>query len=175
MIKPTALLEPIVRMRLLLQQTRDPLVREELRTMEVQLRKQLGPAVPKQAAAQLLGVSVTALDRWIDRGCIPVVASARGGHRLAVETEPLLELAAQVWRLRRAGYKRGVLSAAVRKLGWRERGQRLILWSDVACLPRPNVSLDELQLQYQESTPAERVLQAAALNRSANALLAGRD
>ena len=175
MIKAAALLEPIVRLRLQVEQTRDPTLREELRTVEVQLRKQLGPAVPKYAAARLLGVSVTALDRWIDRGCVPVVASSRSSSRLAVETKPLLELATRVWRLRRAGRRGAVLSAALRELGWRDRGHRLVFWSDVARLPRPNVSLDELQLQYQESTPEERVLQVAALNRSANALFAGKD
>lgn len=173
MIKPAALLEPIVRIRLLLEQVRDPAVREELRTVEVRLRRQLGASVPKQTAAQLLGVSVTALDRWIDRGCIPVVARNRGTSRLGVETEPLLALATAVWRLRREGLERGLLSAALRELGWRARGRRLVFWSDVARLPRPNVSLDELQLQYRESTPEERVRQLAALNRSTNELLAG--
>jgi hypothetical protein len=115
---------------------------------------------------------VTALDRWIDRGRVPVVASSRSAGRLAVETGPLLELATLVWRLRRAGRRGGVLSAALRELGWRDRGHRLVFGSDVARLPRPNVSLDELQQQYRESTPEERVLQVAALNRAANALFA---
>lgn len=173
MLNPTSLLEPIVRLRLLVQETRDPASREELRAIEAQLREQIGPAVPKRAAARLLGVSVTGLDRWIDRGCVPVVAGSRSAKRLAVETGPLLDLATRVWRLRRAGRRRGVLAAAVRDLGWRDRGHRLVFGSDVARLPRPNVSLDELQLQFRESTPEERVLQMAALNRSLNTLAAG--
>src|SRR3982751_952060 len=103
------LLEPIVRLRLAIQKTRDPRLRDELREIEVSLRRQLGPAVPKRAAARLLGVSVTALDRWVDRGVLPVVSSPRGTKRLAVETTPLLELATTVRRLRRAGHSRGVV------------------------------------------------------------------
>lgn len=172
MVDPAALLEPIVRLRLLVEETRDPGLRREARAIEVQLRRQLGPATPKRAAARLLGVSVTALDRWIDRGCIPVVARDRSARRLAVESEPLLELATRVWRLRRAGQTRGVLAAALRELDWRAHGRRLVLWSEVARLPRPNVSLDELQLQFQKSTAEDRVLQLAALNRSLNTLSA---
>jgi DNA-binding transcriptional MerR regulator len=157
-----------------IQQTRDPALRDELREVEVSLRKQLGPSVPKRAAARLLGVSVTALDRWIDRGCLPVVASASGSKRLAVETVPLLNLATTVRRLRRAGHTHAVLSEALRELGFRDRGHRLVFRYDVARLPRPNVSLDELQRQYEETTPEERVLQMAALNRSMNTLLGAR-
>jgi DNA-binding transcriptional MerR regulator len=166
------LLEPIVRLRVLILETRDPLHRDELRTIEASLRSRLGPAVPKRAAARLLGVSVTALDRWLDRGVLPAVASPRqGSRRLGVETGPLLELATKVRQLRRSGLTRGVLAQAVRRLGWRERGRRLVLAHDVARLPRPNVPLDELQQRFRATTPEERVLQLAALNRSLNGLL----
>lgn len=167
------LLEPIVRLRLAIQQTRDPQLRDDLREIEVSLRRHLGPSVPKRVAAGLLGVSVTALDRWVDRGVLPVVASPRGSNRRAVETVPLLELATAVRRLRAAGRSRGVISEAVRDLGWRDRGHRLVFSVDVARLPRPNVLLEELQQQYEETTPEERVLQLAALNRSMNALAQG--
>ena len=169
----SALLGSIVRLRLAIQQARDPRLRGELREIGVGLRKQVGAAVPKRVAARLLEISVTALDRWIDRGCLPAVASAHGSSRLAVETGPLLDLATTVSRLRRAGETRGVISKAVRELGWRDRGQRLVLRYDIACLPRPNVSLDELQRHYRETTPQERVLEMAALHRSVNALRSG--
>jgi hypothetical protein len=173
-VTSAALLEATLRLRLAIQRTRDPGLRDELREIEVALRRQLGPAVPKRSAARLLGVSVTALDRWIDRGCVPVVASAGSSRRLAVETVPLLELATSVRRLRRAGRTHALLSEALRDLGWKDRGRRLVLRFDVACLPRPNVSLDELQRQFQETTPEERVLQMAALHRSLNTLVQGR-
>jgi hypothetical protein len=168
-----ALLEPIVRLRLAILGARDPALRAELRAIEVALRNQIGPAVPKRAAARLLGVSVTALDRWIDRGFLPVVSSSRAAGRQAVEIAPLLELATAVRDLRRAGRTRAVLSEAFRRLGWAERGHRVVYGLDVARLPRPNVSVDELQRHYRETVPQERVLQLAALNRSLDALAAG--
>ena len=166
----TVLLEAIVRLRLAIEKTRDPQLRNDLREVEVSLRRQLEPSVPKRVAARLLGVSVTALDRWIDRGYLPAVAPPRASKRLGVETSPLLELATRVHRLRRAGRSRAVLSQAIRELGWRERGHRLVFRHDVARLPRPNVPLDELQQQFEETTPEERVLQMAALHRSVNTL-----
>lgn len=174
MIAANALLEPILSLRSAIQHTHDPAVRADLRAAEASLRKTLGPRVPKRAAARLLGISVTALDRWVDRGCLPVVASPGGSKRLAIETGPLLDLATRVRLLRRQGRSRGVLSQAVRELGWRERGHRLVLRLDVAQLPRPNVPLDELQRQFAETTPEQRVLQVSALNRAMNALVAGR-
>lgn len=173
-IHATTLLEPIVSLRLAIQGTRDPTVRADLRASEVALRTALGPRVPKRAAAGLLGTSVTALERWVDRGYLPVVASPRGVKRLAIETGPLLDLATRVRLLRREGQSYGVLARAVRDLGWKDRGGRLVLRFDVARLPRPNVSLDELQRQFAETTPAERVLQVAALNRSISVLSQGR-
>ena len=165
-----ALLEAVVRLRLAIQATRDQQLRNELREVELSLRGLLGPCVPKTPAARLLGISVTGLDRWLDRGVLPLVASPGGAKRLGVETGPLLELAACVRRLRRAGRSRRVVSEAVRDLGWRDRGHRLVFAHEVARLPRPNVPLDELRQQFEETTPEERVLRLAVLNRSMSSL-----
>lgn len=170
MLHVSSLLEPIVRLRLAIEQTRDPQLRAELREIEVSLRRQLGPSVPKRAAARLLGVSVTALDRWVDRGQLPAVSASPAATRLGIETGPLLDLATQVRRLRRAGSSHAVLSQAIRELGWQHRGQRLVYGADIAKLPRPNVPLGELERQFEETTPAERVLQQDALHRSVVAL-----
>ncbi len=172
-ITVATLLEPIVSLRLAIAQTHEPTLRTELRAAEVALRKAVGPRVPKRAAARLLGTSVTALDRWVERGCLPVVASPRGTTRLAIESGPLLDLATRVRLLRRAGRSRGVLAEAIRELGWKERGRRLVLHVNVARLPRPNVDLDDLQHQFAETTPKARVLQLIALNHSVTALARG--
>jgi hypothetical protein len=121
----------------------------------------------------LLGISVTALDRWIDRGVLPAVAATASSKGLAVETAPLLDLAVQVRRLRRAGRTRDVVTEAVRALGWRAPGRRVVLSLDLARLPRPNVSVAELQGHFAATTPEERVLEVSVLNRSLN-VLAGR-
>jgi hypothetical protein len=66
-----------------------------------------------------------------------------------------------------------VIAAAIRALNWPERGRRIVYGVDVARLPRPNVSLDELQRQYAETTPLDRVLHVAELNRSLGFLQQG--
>lgn len=132
MIATSALLAPIVRLRLAIEETRDAQLRDELREIEVSLRRQLGPSVPKRAAAHLVGVSVTALDRWIDRGHLPVVGSPRGSKRLALETGPLLELATRVRRLRRAGCSHAVVSRAMQS----SAGASVVtVWSSVSMSP----------------------------------------
>jgi hypothetical protein len=169
-----SLLDAIVRLRLAIAQTRDAALREELREVETGLRRRVGPWVAKREAARLLGVSVTALDRWIDRGRLPVVARP-ASSRLAVETTPLLELAVEAERLRRQGVTRGRLAKALARLGWHDDPEgRQVVRADVAALPRPNVPAPELRRQFEKTTPEERVLQLAALNRSLNVVLQGK-
>jgi len=67
---PTEILASIVDLRLAVRATRDDAVRERLRRVERQLRAMLGPSIAKTAAARTLGVSVTALDNWLDRGAL---------------------------------------------------------------------------------------------------------
>lgn len=168
-----SLLQPIVRLRLAIVQTRDPDLRDELRQIETGLRGLVGSSVAKRPAAGLLGVSVTALDRWIDRGRIPVVGRP-DSSRLSVETSALLELAVQVETLRRQGVNRGRLAKAFERLGWNDHPEgRQVLRADVAALPRPNAPARELRRDFQRTTPEERVLQLGALHRSLNVLLAG--
>ena len=166
------LLDPVIRLRLAIAQTRDPSLRAELRAIEVSLRRQLGPSVTKRPAARALGVSVTALDRWVDAGALPAVCTPAATRRLAVETGPLLELATTVRPLRAGGRARGVIAEAVRRLGWRPRGERLIYSYDLASMPRPNESVEELRRHFRETTPADRLRELVGLNASA-APLAG--
>ena len=70
------------------------------------------------------------------------------------------------------GGGRGVIAEAVRRLGWRPRGERLIYSYDLASMPRPNESVEELRRHFRETTPADRLRELVGLNASA-APLAG--
>ncbi len=148
-------------------------MRERLRKVERSLRSMIGPSIAKKRAAAGLGVSVTALDRWIDRGVLPVVAR-RNSSRLEVETVPLLDLLEQVTILRARGLGRGIVAAAVRRLGWSDDPEgRRVLSEDVAVLPRPNVSERELREHYDGTTPEERIAEAARLSSAMTAIAVG--
>jgi hypothetical protein len=168
------LLADIVELRHAIRETREPSVRERLRKVERSLRVMIGPSVPKKVAAQALGVSVTALDKWIDRGVLPVVAKEMSSRR-EVETAPLLDLLDQATLVRQEGVARGVLAAAVRRLGWRaDPNGRQVLSEDVAVLPRPNVAVWELREHFARTTPEERVVEAARLSSAITRIAAAR-
>jgi DNA-binding transcriptional MerR regulator len=167
------LLADIVELRLALRETRERSVRERVRRVERSLRSALGVSVAKTAAAKALGVSVTALDRWVDRGVLPVVAR-KNSSRLEVETGPFLELLEQVTRLRAGGLARGVIAAAVRRLGWSDDpAGRQVLSEEIAAFPRPNVPARELREHYEATTPEQRVVDAARLSSAATRLAIG--
>ena len=56
----------------------------ELDTVREDLEQQLGETVSKNLAAQILGVSHTALERWIDRGDVPLVITPSGRKEVPV-------------------------------------------------------------------------------------------
>jgi hypothetical protein len=132
----------------------------QLRRAERLLRREIGPSVPKRRAAAVLGISVTALERWIAADKLPVVR--RPGGREEVDADALLHLVEEVRRLREdEGVSRGVVAEALRRLA--ERG-----------LPRPrlrpNTPPSELRRSYLSSTPAERLVEAAELSLAATTL-----
>lgn len=90
----------IVRLRRAENQAPSPEVAE----VREDLEEQLGRTVPRSAAARLLGVSHTALNRWIDSGDVPVVITRTG--RKEVPIPPLLELHEQIVEQRRRGRRR---------------------------------------------------------------------
>ena len=167
------LLSAIVEMRLLARQTREQETRAGLRRLEWRLRSLLEAGVPKRQAARRLGVSVAALDKWIRRGRVPVVAQ-EGSSRRTLETRAFLELAEQVELLRREGLDRGLLAEAFRRLGWPDdpEGEQL-LREEVARLPRPNVSVQQLRADYERIPREARVVELTQLHRSLNALAQG--
>jgi hypothetical protein len=168
------LLRAVVDLRLAIREDREPEVRGTLRKVERSLTSLVGPSVPKKQAASLLGVSVVALDLWIDRGRLPVVATP-GTTRLGVETRSLLDLAEQVERLRLQGVKREHLAHAFAALGWPDDpAGRYVLRAEIAALPRPNSSARQLRRDFEQTTPEERLAQLDQLNRSMNALVGDR-
>lgn len=62
----------------------------DLATVRADLERQLGATVSRRLAARLLGVSHTALDRWIRAGDLPVVYSPEG--RVEIPVPALLGL-----------------------------------------------------------------------------------
>ena len=156
----------IVQLRHAIVKTRDRATRTELREVEVRLRRALGPTIPKTKAAVVLGISVTALDRWVGGGFLPVVERP-GSSRHELESRPLLELAAQVHRLNIDGVvTHGRIAPAVKLLGWKaDPAGRRVLRLDVAALPRPNISERELVENFRTTTPERRLREAAELSR----------
>lgn len=165
-LDPVDLAQSIVQLRHAIVKTRDRGVRTALREVEVRLRQALGPTIPKKKAAAVLGISVTALDRWVDRGVLPVVERP-GSSRHELESRPLLALADEVNRLNVEGVvTHGRVAPAVKRLGWSPIGEgRRVVRLDVAVLPRPNISEQELVANFRTTTPEQRVREATELSR----------
>jgi len=77
-----------------------PLAHEIAPVLE-DLERALGPTVTRALAARALGVSQTALDRWIGQGDVPVVLAANGNREVPVRA--LLDLVETVESRRRGG------------------------------------------------------------------------
>ncbi len=111
--------------------------------------------VPKTQAAAVLAVSVTALDKWIGRGRLPVVRRP-GSSRDQVEAGALLDLAQEVTRLREVGQTRGVLAKAFERLAKRGKPSPKL---------HPNQSARELRQHYLRTTSRDRLKETADLSR----------
>jgi hypothetical protein len=76
-----------------------------------QLEAQLGPTMSRSRASRILGVSQTALDRWVASGQLPVLVSPSG--RREIPRQVVIELKESLGRLNRKGITRHPLSAAL--------------------------------------------------------------
>jgi uncharacterized protein YbaR (Trm112 family) len=56
--------------------------RENIASVRAGLERMAGPTVTRAMAARLLGVSQTALDRWVAAGDVPVLVTPTGRHEL---------------------------------------------------------------------------------------------
>jgi hypothetical protein len=102
------LVEGIVRLR---RAARVAGVASDVAPVRRDLESQLGPTLSRSRAAQVLGVSQTALDRWVAAGRIPVVLTPRG--RREVPRQFVVELREAIDELLSKGVHRHVLAAAL--------------------------------------------------------------
>jgi len=98
------LFENIVRLR---RAGRDMPGNRDISVVRAALEGELGATVSRRLAARVLGVSHTALERWIKAGDIPVVYSPAG--RLEVPVPPLMDLYESVEADRANGHRRYAL------------------------------------------------------------------
>lgn len=94
---------------------------EDISTVRAELERMIGPTVTRAMAARALGVSQTALDRWIASGDIPVVVAESG--RREVPVHALAELVEGVEERAGAGAESHPLAAVLRER--RAHAQRL--------------------------------------------------
>lgn len=87
-------------------------VHEDVAAVRADLEGDVGETVGRAMAARLLGVSQTALDRWIASGDVPVVITRTG--RREVPRNALLGLMEAVEESRRSGESRNPLAAVLR-------------------------------------------------------------
>lgn len=99
------LFENIVRLR---RAAREAPRSSDISFVRATLERELGPTVSRRLAARVLGVSHTALDRWIKAGDLPVVYSAKG--RVEIPVPALLDLYESVEAGRAEGPRRYVLA-----------------------------------------------------------------
>jgi hypothetical protein len=81
---------------------------EDVFAVRRSLERELGETVSRRLAARVLGVSHTALDRWIKAGDLPLVYSAEG--RVEVPVPALMDLYESVEADRAGGDRRYVLA-----------------------------------------------------------------
>lgn len=141
---------------------------ERLEAVSRRRRAELDRTVPKRRAAELLGVSVPTLDRWIKRGKIPTAKRAESGREELV-TSSLLALAVEVELLRGTGVTHP-LPDALRRLEERDRARGVTRAVPMG-LPGfyPDQSLDRRH-DFETLTEAERVVEAIKLSKVATRL-----
>lgn len=106
--RTTKLVESILRLR---RAERVPETAADVAPVRRYLESELGPTLSRSRASQVLGVSQTALDRWVAAGQIPIVVTPSG--RREVPRQFAIELAESIARLRDRGLKRHPLAAAL--------------------------------------------------------------
>ncbi len=102
------LVDGVVRLR---RAERIPGAAEDVRPVRRELEARLGSTLTRSRAARILGVSQTALDRWVEAGQVPVVVTPRG--RREVPRQFVVELREAIDGLLAEGRHRHLLGAAL--------------------------------------------------------------
>lgn len=106
--KTTKLVDSILRLR---RAEQVPGAAGDVAPVRRYLESQLGPSLSRARASQILGVSQTALDRWVAVGRVPIVVTPSG--RREVPRQFVVELAESIAALADRGLKRHPLAAAL--------------------------------------------------------------
>ncbi len=104
------LMDGIVRLR---RAERIPEAAADIAPVRRDLESRLGPTLSRSRAAVILGVSQTALDRWVAVGQIPIVLTPHG--RREVPRQFVIELRESIGELMRRGQRRHLLAKALAK------------------------------------------------------------
>jgi hypothetical protein len=92
--------------------------RARIATVEEGLREDVGESLSKAAAARILGISLTTLDKWVGRGLVATVGRPNG--REEIEAASFYDLASEVEQLRELGEDKAVIAAALHRLAERD-------------------------------------------------------
>jgi len=102
------LVDGIVRLR---RAERIPEAAPDIAPVRRDLESRLGPTLSRSRAAGILGVSQTALDRWVAAGQIPIVLTPHG--RREVPRQFVIELRESIGELMQRGQRRHLLAKAL--------------------------------------------------------------
>lgn len=104
------LVDGIVRLR---RAERIPEAAPDIAPVRRDLESRLGPTLSRSRAAHILGVSQTALDRWVAARRVPIVLTPHG--RREVPRQFVIELRESIDELMREGLRRHLLAAALER------------------------------------------------------------
>jgi predicted transcriptional regulator len=104
------LVDGIVRLR---RAERIPAAAEDIAPVRRDLELRLGPTLSRSRTAQILGVSQTALDRWVRARQVPIVLTPHG--RREVPRQFVVELREAIDELLNAGQRRHLLAQALER------------------------------------------------------------
>ncbi len=161
-------LADVVELRVLAHASPDASLQSQLGQIAQRRSEDIGASVPKTRAARALGVSLTALDKWIERGAIPVRRRS-SSSRQEVETQAVVDLAVEIHALRETGRKRALLATALARLDLADETVRAGAMGTRGFFPD---QAEERRREFTLLTPGERVAQAIKLSRSATRIAA---